>query len=91
MQEFYKQWWTAVYKAAQARGEKEFSTTPEFGPAPYAWTHPYTDLPIADVWEVNHFIGQEVQTLYASLFDHAFSSNLVAETDDTTLSVSTNL
>jgi hypothetical protein len=37
LMEGYMAWWKGVYLAALARGDAIVSTTPEFGPAAYAW------------------------------------------------------
>lgn len=77
--EGFKLWWSAIYSAAAARGEASFSTTPEFGPRAYAWSHPYTDETLANVWEVNHFVGMECAALHGALFGSATAAPLLPE------------
>lgn len=45
-------WWDKVVELKTAKGEKLTMTT-EFGPSSYMWTLPYTQQPVANLWEVN--------------------------------------
>lgn len=55
-------WWKQILAGAKDRGEEVFYVCPEFGPAPYMPSLPYTQMPIANQWEINvemmHFLKQ---------------------------------
>ena len=42
--------WDAIWKAAEARGDKEVCFTTEFGPPNYQVCDPKSELPLAKVW-----------------------------------------
>jgi sugar phosphate isomerase/epimerase len=46
-------WWDRVVERRRGEGATRFTVTPEFGPAPYMPTIPYTGEPMADQWAVN--------------------------------------
>lgn len=48
----HESWWSQIWRAQAARGCSVSTLTPEFGPAPYETRMPYTQTPIADMWEV---------------------------------------
>ena len=64
--EGYKLWWKSIYELSKARGDAVFSTTPEFGPPSYAWVDLKNET-VANVWSVNHYVGQQVALLHASV------------------------
>ncbi len=45
--------WRAILAARRRDGWESFVITPEFGPAPYMPTLPFTAQPVADAWTVN--------------------------------------
>lgn len=54
----HERWWDAIWDAQEARN-LEFSTlTPESGPDGYLHLEPYTQKPVANLWEINRWIGQ---------------------------------
>ena len=61
----FARWWADIYARAIARGDAHATTTPEFGPPPYCWTTPFDDRPLADMWEVNHFVGGHCTDVFA--------------------------
>jgi sugar phosphate isomerase/epimerase len=48
--------WQRIADTRQARQADMLTITPEFGPIPYVPTMPYTQEPLADIWEVNVFM-----------------------------------
>ncbi len=46
-------WWQKTIDEARKRGDKVFYICPEFGPAPYMPTLPFTQKPVSDQWEIN--------------------------------------
>ena len=49
--------WEALWLSQQKRGYDEITMTPEFGPDGYLHTLPFTNAPIADLWDLNSWIG----------------------------------
>lgn len=45
-------WWDRIKAAREADGTKILRVCPEFGPVPYLWCLPYTQAPVADLWDV---------------------------------------
>lgn len=62
----HEKWWASIWNAAAARGDKEIFCEPEHGPNPYLQALPYTRQPLADLWEVNSFIGRRLQNNFAA-------------------------
>jgi len=54
-------WWTAVWTGMRDRKMETAYVEPEHGPAPYMHTLPYTGVPVADLWAVNSWVGQQVK------------------------------
>lgn len=57
-------WWRAVWKSQEARGFPTCTMTPEFGPDGYLQVHPYTQEPVADLWELNTCIADVIRTAF---------------------------
>ena len=55
--EAHERWWTHVWDSMAARGMTEFTMTPEFGPDGYLQCAPFTRKPVADLWDLNRWIG----------------------------------
>ncbi len=49
--------WEAIWAAQKARGYTETTMTPEFGPDGYLHHLPFTNMPIADLWDINRWMG----------------------------------
>ena len=79
-------WWAAIFRAVDAAGLPEISCTPEFGPAEYV-PQDGAGCPVANVWEVNHHVGLEVQALYRSLFGDAGQGRLVPDKEPAPMKV----
>ena len=48
----HERWWRLVWDAQEARGDSETTLTPEFGPPAYLHTLPFTNVPVADLWDI---------------------------------------
>lgn len=59
--ESHQRCWEAIWTAQRARGYSETTMTPEFGPDGYLHHLPFTNAPIADLWEINSWIGHTEQ------------------------------
>ncbi|MEZ5323731.1 MAG: hypothetical protein R3F19_01490 [Verrucomicrobiales bacterium] len=64
----HERWWTAVWDSMSARGCENFTMTPEFGPDGYMQCEPFTRKPVADLWEINSWIGQRQRERFLSHF-----------------------
>lgn len=51
--------WEAVWQSQFERGLDDTSMTPEFGTDGYLHLLPFTQAPIADLWSLNRWIGEE--------------------------------
>ncbi len=49
--------WQAIWAAQSRQGYQSTSMTPEFGPDGYLPKLPFTAMPVADLWEINRWIG----------------------------------
>ncbi|MGE9291175.1 MAG: sugar phosphate isomerase/epimerase family protein, partial [Puniceicoccales bacterium] len=59
--EAHLRWWKSVWKSQQERGFERITMTPEFGPDGYLQVDPYTEEPVADLWELNQWTGHRVK------------------------------
>ncbi|MFT8475483.1 MAG: sugar phosphate isomerase/epimerase [Acetobacter orientalis] len=66
--QFHQQVWEQVWHAQKARGYTLSTLTPECGPDGYVHTLPFTNAPVADLWEMNTWIGQAEQARFQTLF-----------------------
>ena len=57
-------WWDKVVETHQKNGT-QLTVTTEFGPAPYMPLLPYTQMPLANQWEINVFMMNLLKTKYA--------------------------
>lgn len=55
---FHQQHWEAVWTSQQARGYQVSTMTPEFGADGYLHHLPFTNVPVADLWSLNLWMGQ---------------------------------
>ncbi len=49
-------WWKEIFRSRQHAGAEVLTITPEFGPAPYMPSLPFTRQPLASQWEINLFM-----------------------------------
>jgi len=73
--EGHERWWDAIHKAAEARGDTEVTVTTEFGPPNYQICA-LDNTPLADIWDVNHWIALRRQERFAKLFGKDNTSSL---------------
>ncbi|WP_027351563.1 sugar phosphate isomerase/epimerase family protein [Halotalea alkalilenta] len=59
---FHQRFWAAVWHSQYLRGYSTSTLTPEFGPDGYLHTLPFTDQPVADLWQLNRWIGDTERT-----------------------------
>ncbi|MEM9280502.1 MAG: TIM barrel protein [Verrucomicrobiota bacterium] len=54
----HERWWDTIWEAQEARGLEIASMTPEFGPDGYLQMEPFTQKPVADIWDINRWMGR---------------------------------
>ncbi len=63
----HERWWDAIWKAQEERGFDTVSMTPESGPDGYLQCAPFTREPVADLWDINRWIGHRQRERLADL------------------------
>ena len=58
-------WWDEVIRLRRAAGAERMTLTPEFGPAPYTQTLPYTQQEVSNAWELNVAMLELLRRRYA--------------------------
>jgi sugar phosphate isomerase/epimerase len=58
-------WWDAIVKLHQKNKAAMLTITPEFGPAPYMVHIPFTNVPLANQWEINVHMMNLLKKRYA--------------------------
>lgn len=53
----HQRWWACCWDAQRARGLQISTMTPEFGPDGYLHRLPFTGAPVADLWQINRWMG----------------------------------
>ncbi|MBC8033390.1 MAG: sugar phosphate isomerase/epimerase, partial [Chitinophagaceae bacterium] len=60
-------WWDKILAIRKKAGAPYFTITPEFGPAPYLPSFPYTKMTIVSQWDVNVYMMQLLKARYQGL------------------------
>ncbi len=55
---FHQRCWEAVWTEQAQRGYTLSTMTPEFGPDGYLHTVPFTNMPVADLWQINRWVAE---------------------------------
>lgn len=66
--EAHERWWDVIWDAQNAAGHQASSLTPEFGPPGYLHTLPYTNVPVANLWDVCHWQAKRQAERFAARF-----------------------
>lgn len=66
--QFHQNVWEQIWLSQQERGYSTSTLTPECGPDGYVHTLPFTNAPIADLWDLNKWIGQTEQAHFKQIF-----------------------
>jgi len=75
--EGHERWWDAIWEAAKEKGLEEITMTPEHGPPNYQVCDPDTNEPLANIWDVNHWIALRRQKRFAELYGEENTSSLI--------------
>jgi hypothetical protein len=54
---FHQNFWEQIWKSQIQRGYGRTTLTPEFGPDGYLHHTPFVNTPVADLWEINSWMG----------------------------------
>jgi sugar phosphate isomerase/epimerase len=54
----HQNWWEIIWAAQRRRGLTTATLTPEFGPDGYLHLMPFTQAPVADLWEINCWMAE---------------------------------
>ncbi len=49
----FEKWWQSILNYQKSKNTNIFTITPEFGPAPYMPSMPFTKQPLGNQWEIN--------------------------------------
>ena len=61
-------WWDLIVANNYKNKLAVQTITPEFGPPAYLHTLPFTNLPVADNWEINCYMKDLLRTRYGNIF-----------------------
>jgi len=75
--EGHERWWDAIWAAAKANGDEEVTMTPEHGPPNYQVCDPKTNKPLANIWDVNHWIALRRRKRFAQLYGEENTAKVV--------------
>jgi len=76
--EGHERWWDSIWKAQAAKGQKVTTMIAEHGPPNYQQCLPHSKIPVAHIWDVNHWICLRRQARFAELYGKENTSRLVA-------------
>lgn len=62
--EVHLAWWDRIIEVKKQNGRDELYCCPEFGPYPYMPEFPVSRKPLADLWEINHWMFQFLKERY---------------------------
>jgi len=69
--ERFDAYWEKIREAHVARGEQVLTFDPEFGPPTYLHTLPYTQQPVADLWDICLWMAERTRAKWASAMAEA--------------------
>jgi hypothetical protein len=62
----HEQWWRQIWENQRARGMPACTMTPEFGPDGYLHTAPFTGVPVADLDQINAWMGARLRHQFSA-------------------------
>jgi hypothetical protein len=62
----HEKWWELIRVSQQQRGMAVATVTPEFGPAPYLHTLPFTQAPVADLADICDWMARRLKNQHAA-------------------------
>lgn len=75
----HEAWWRRIAVAARDRGRALLTVTPEFGPDGYLQRAPFSQIPVANLSEINRWMAQRQRALLGEILgsSHARSASSV--------------
>ncbi|MGC2165155.1 MAG: sugar phosphate isomerase/epimerase [Gallionella sp.] len=70
----HQRYWETIWSAQRDKGNAITTMTPEFGPDGYLQSAPFTQQPVADLWEINTWMGQTEREHFQAWCDNAHSA-----------------
>jgi sugar phosphate isomerase/epimerase len=70
----HQRYWQAIWSAQRDKSFAVTTMTPEFGPDGYLQSVPFTQQPVADLWEINRWMGKTEREHFQAWCDNANSS-----------------
>ncbi|MCJ8014627.1 sugar phosphate isomerase/epimerase [Paenibacillus sp. KQZ6P-2] len=67
--ELFTDWWYRIFAKQAENGNTSATFTAEFGPPGYLPTLPFTNKPVADLWEVNQWMTDYMADRFKSWFN----------------------
>lgn len=67
---FHQQHWENIWQSQQQRGFACTTLTPEFGPDGYLHHLPFTNVPVADLWQLNQWMAQSERQHFQRFLNH---------------------
>ena len=64
----HRSWWESIWKIQQRKGFTDITMTPEFGTDGYLHLEPFTQKPVADLWEINCWMASELRIWFEDQF-----------------------
>jgi len=64
--EAHERWWTQIWRSQSERGASFSTMTPEFGPDGYLHCLPFTGAPVADLAQINRWMGERQRRRFAA-------------------------
>ncbi len=61
----HQRWWEMIWQAHERQGKHTATLTPEFGPDGYLHHAPFTNVPVADLWDLNRWMAEEERHHFA--------------------------
>ncbi len=62
----HERWWDTIWSAQRAAGMQTSTLTPESGPDGYLQLEPFTQKPVADLWEINRWIAHRQRDRFST-------------------------
>lgn len=66
----HQRYWEAIWTMQLDSGFACTTMTPEFGPDGYLHTLPFTQQPVADLWQINSWMGQNEKAHFQDWYAH---------------------
>lgn len=66
----HQSWWEIIWQAQNLNAYQTTTMTPEFGPDGYLHLIPFSEEPVADLWEINRWMG-EMERVHFNVFQES--------------------